>query len=136
MIKCTSEVSARFNVGIRPQTAIVSSILNRAGKNIGDVNLSKSYVHKKRFEVIKERGNEIREDIIETLQGKRLVLHFDGKLVREISEDKKISVEVERIAVSVTSPDFQDKDDVLLGVIQSGSSKGADQAEIILKLLE
>ena len=53
-----------------------------------------------------------------------------------MSDLKNICHDVERIAISVTSPDFHVKDDILLGIIQSESSKGSDQAEIILKLLE
>ena len=70
----------------------MSSILNKAGQNLDNVKISKSKVHQKRFQIIQEKGNEIRQDVIETLKGKRLVLHFDGKLVQEISEEKNISV--------------------------------------------
>ena len=78
----------------------------------------------------------MREEVVKTLRGKRLILHFDGKIVKEMSDLKNICHDVERIAISVTSPDFHVKDDILLGIIQSESSKGSDQAEIILKLLE
>ena len=60
--------------------------------------------------------------IKEKLKGKRLVLHFDGKLVKELSEEKNIVVECERIAISVTSPDHEAMDDIPLGVVQSESS--------------
>jgi hypothetical protein len=40
------------------------------------------------------------------------------------------------IAISVTSPDLEDADDILLGVFQAVSSKGSDQADVILNLLE
>jgi len=43
---------------------------------------------------------------------------------------------VEMIAISVTSPDLGDADDILLGVFQAVSSKGSDQADVILNLLE
>ena len=100
------------------------------------MGISKTTVHRKRFEYIQNMGDNLREDIIELLQGKRLVLHFDGKIVREISEEKNISENVERIAVSVTSPDFDDRDDILLGVLQIENSKGSEQAKNILQLLE
>jgi hypothetical protein len=53
-----------------------------------------------------------------------------------MEEDLNITVTVERIAVSVTSPDIGDSDDILLGVVQAESSKGSDQAHVILNLLE
>jgi hypothetical protein len=43
---------------------------------------------------------------------------------------------VERIVISVTSSDLGDADDILLGVVQAVSSKGSDQADVILSLLE
>ena len=46
----------------------------------------------KGFKTIKTLGDQLRQDIIETLKGKCLVLHFDGKLVKEISEELNISV--------------------------------------------
>ncbi len=53
-----------------------------------------------------------------------------------MEEDLNVTVTVERIAVSVTSPDIEDSDDILLGVVQAESSKGSDQAHVILNLLE
>jgi hypothetical protein len=44
-------------------------------------------------------------------------------------------VTVERIIISVTSPDLGDADDILLGVVQAVSSKGSDQADVKLNLL-
>jgi hypothetical protein len=46
------------------------------------------------------------------------------------------AVTVERIVISVTSPDLEDADDILLEVVQAESSKGSDQADVILSLLE
>jgi hypothetical protein len=43
---------------------------------------------------------------------------------------------VEKIATIVTSPDFGNSDDILLGVVQAASSKGSNQADVILNLLE
>ena len=43
---------------------------------------------------------------------------------------------MEKIATIVTASDFGDSDDILLGVFQAVSSKGSDQADVILNLLE
>ena len=75
---------------------------------------------------------------METLKGKRLVLLYDGKQIKEMEENLNITVTVtvERIAVSVTSPNIDNTNDILLGVVQAESSKGVDQADVILNLLE
>ena len=46
-------------------------------------------------------------------------------------DDLEVTVPIGRIAVSVTSPDFEDQEDILLGVVQSNSSKGVDQVEVV-----
>ena len=46
------------------------------------------------------------------------------------------TVTVERIIISVTSPDLGDADDILLGGFQAVSSKSSDQADVILNQLE
>jgi hypothetical protein len=55
--------------------------------------------------------------------------------MQQIEDDLDITVTVERIDTSVTSPDFGDLDDILLGVV-AASSKGSDQADVILNLRE
>jgi hypothetical protein len=52
-----------------------------------------------------------------------------------MEDDLDLTVTVEKIATSVPSPDFGDSDDILLGVlgvVQAASSKGSDQADVIL----
>jgi hypothetical protein len=47
---------------------------------------------------IEELGDKSRQDIMNTLKGKRLCLHFDGKQMKQIEDDLDITVTVERIA--------------------------------------
>jgi hypothetical protein len=42
-------------------------------------------VHRKRK--IEELGDKIRQDVMNTMKGKRLCLHFDGKQVKQIEDD-------------------------------------------------
>ena len=100
------------------------------------ISLSKTTVYRKRYKQIEDLGDKIREKIMDTLKGTHLYLHFDGKQVKQMEKDLKIIVSYERIAISVTSPDINDTDDILLGVVQTPSSKGSDQVEAILNILE
>ena len=43
---------------------------------------------------------------------------------------------METFVINFTSADLGDADDILLGVVQAVSSKGPDQADVILSLLE
>ena len=136
LLETTSEVAARYNVGIRPQTSLIAAICNKSGVDLDAISLSKTTVYRKRYKQIEDLGDKIREKIMDTLKGKHLYLHFDGKQVKQMEKDLKIIVSYERIAISVTSPDIDDIDDILLGVVQTPSSKGSDQVEAILKNLE
>ena len=50
-----------------------------------------------------------------------------------MEKDVKIN---ERIAISVKSSDIDDSIDILLGVVQTPCSKGSDQVDAILNILE
>lgn len=72
---------------------------------------------------------------MEKIKGKRLILHYDGKKVKELEEYSHITVSKERIAISVSSPDLDETNDILLAIVESESSKGIDQADVILQTL-
>ncbi len=97
-------------------------------------NKSKEWQLPPNLKKIEELGNKSMQDIMNTLKGKRLCLHLDGKQMKQIEDDLDITVTVERIGTSATSPDFGGSDDILLGVVQAASSKGSDQADVILNL--
>ena len=59
-------------------------------------------------------------------------MHFDGKIVPEFTDSKLSSKE--RCPILVSSPDFEGNK--LLGIPAISSSKGADQVEGLLLLLE
>ena len=81
-------------------------------------------------------GETLRQDLVDVLKGKKLIVHFDGKLVRQLEEENDLTVNCERIAVSVTSADLECRDDFLLGIVQAKNSTGSEQANLILNLLE
>ncbi len=50
-------------------------------------SLSRASVHRKRFKKIEELGDMIRQDIMNTLTGKMLCLHFYKKQVKQTEDD-------------------------------------------------
>ena len=136
LVDCTHEVMSSYRIGVRVQAELLASVCNRAGADLNTLSISRSTVHCKRFQKIETLGSHIMEETKNTLRGKKPIVHFDGKQVKQMEEEHNITVNVERIAVSVTSPDLEQSADILLGVLQTESSKGVDQAEGILSLLE
>ena len=74
----TTSVSARFNRGVRLQTALASKC-NKSGLDLEDIAISRSTVYRKRYKTIETLGDQLKQGKIETLKKKRLVLHLDGK---------------------------------------------------------
>ena len=58
--------------------------------------------------------------LFDTLCGKRLCIHFGGKQIKEIN-DQDAAVNVERLAI--TSPDLEDDNVFLLGIVKASSLK-------------
>ena len=56
-------------------------------------------------------GETLQQDHVDVLKGKKLIVHFDGKLVRQLKEENDLTVNCEKIPVSVTCPDLECRDD-------------------------
>ena len=94
---------------------------------------SKSGTHRKRFYTIKSKGEESRNCYKNVFIGKKLLLHFDGKLCSNWDLKNSIIVKMEKFAVSVTAPEDDNSSDILLGVFQTNLYKGKGQAKQIKK---
>ena len=113
LVETTSLIANRYRVGVRPQTAFIAAVINQSGVDMKDVNISRSAITKLRSQALSEDTKKIRDDNSCLMKEKLLCVHFDGKLTHEVTDN--ISLVVERLAVSVTSPSFPDKD-ILLGM--------------------
>ena len=67
-----------------------------------------------------------------TLKGKRFSILFNGKQVKQVKqvEDLNVTVSIERIAVSVVSPDLDDSNYILLLVAQAARPRVRDEADV------
>ena len=72
----------------------------------------------------------VREQNLDKIRGLKLVLCFDTKLIKQCRTEVKIFETVNRLAISVSSPESGSLDFVL-GVLEVPSSKGKDQALVI-----
>ena len=70
------------------------------------------------------------------MKNKPLVLHLDGKIVKHIEEESKKRVLIDRLAVSVASPEFSSNNDLLLGVVPVDNGKANDTAIVLQNLVE
>ena len=140
IVKATSIPCVRGNIGVQTQTGIVASILKKANVDLDSVVFSESTVTRIRDGEISIHSNTYKENIAKKFKDKPVLLHFDTKKVNEVTADN-VTREIERLAISVTSPDpnevegLDNKDDELLHVVEAESGKGMDQALEIYNIL-
>ena len=140
LVESVSIPCVRASVGSGLQTGIVASILNKANIDLESIPLSQSTVERIRNKAIETQAQAYREKVISKFKGRPTILHFDTKLVIETTAEN-ITRQIERLAVSVTSPnaksvlELDELDDELLGVIEAESGKGEDQAVEIYNLV-
>ena len=109
-----------------------------------------SKVVKIRNDVIEKKAAYIRQGIAEEIEGKRLIIHIDTKKFDVVDEDF-VTRDQERLAVVVTSPDFEKsskkskenesnkidtQEDILLGITECESGKGKDMADELYNIIK
>ena len=99
LIECTVIPATRFNAGIRPHLAILNELFKAGGVEIDDIPLSRSTLHRKKFKYVEHEGDFEWISITN-----RLILHFDTKLLKQITTGLNIIQKIDRLAVSVSSP--------------------------------
>ena len=131
----TNSTSIRASLSVRDQTLLIASVVNYLG-DVKQLKLSRESVRRQHYRFLEEEGGQIRNEYIDLMANKMLVLHFDGKMLKYIEEYTRQATTTDRLSVSITSPEFETKDDLLLGVVPTESGKGIDMAISIMNLLE
>jgi len=50
---------------------MLSAILNKSGVDLNETSISRTSVHRKRFQVLDRQGDKMRQETIEILKGKQ-----------------------------------------------------------------
>ena len=115
------------HVSVRTQSDILLQAASSSG--ITTKGTSKSNVHRVRKKVLHEHAEKARQ-IVRDKRGSDMVLHYDGKVVEEYTEETKLKKE--RLAVSITCKGKH----FLLGVPSCTDATGEKQYEKIIDLLQ
>ena len=97
-----------------------------------DFVLSTSTCRRKGISAVEQEASSIKTDFQSKLSGRDLSLHFDGKAVKEFTDGCHRTQE--RIAIIVSSPTLDSPQ--VLGVPAADSSKGVDQAAVVIDMIE
>ena len=123
IVKQTSITSARLGVSARAQTMLLANVITCAGGNLDEIVLSKTSANRYRKEMVSKAALSIRDEISFLLAkiGRKFVLHFDRKLIQDITGSSR-SVK-ERLAVLISSPEMETEQVLGVPALESGSGE-------------
>jgi len=122
-----SAVLDRTNTSIRTSTMILASVVNEVGGSTSAAVLSKSTIHRKRQICRREASKQIKEAYV----GSKSVIHWDGKLLPNVTGND--SCHVDRLPVLISA--LHDGSTKLLGVPKLSSGSGQAAAQAVHELL-
>ena len=124
ILKKTALTTARLGVSARAQTMLLANTVTSSDGDLQDIICSKSSANRYRNEMVNKKATTIRDEFSLLLGklGKKFVIHFDGKLVQDLTDSTR--TKRERLAVLLTSPEMESPQ--LLGVppLEAGTAEG------------
>jgi hypothetical protein len=123
-----ASVLDRTNTSVRKSTMILASVINEAGEGSMSTVLSKSTVHLYR----QRRSRKAAEQIKQDYQATKSVVHWDGKLLPDITGSE--NCKVERLPVLLSS--IENGETKLLGIPKLTSGTGQATANAVQKQLQ
>ena len=132
ILKANAVTAKRYSIQSSAYTATLVNIINSAGGNLKDFDISLKSAKVHSNVVISENGLKIKEDFIEIAQGKLLCAYFDTKIVKEYSYGSNRNVE--RLALVISSPSINKKQ--LIIVLSIPDCHGITQVKATKEILE
>ena len=120
----------RINLSDR-KFVILAAVIARANQEeLDSAPLSHSTVHRKRSVHRSTIASAVQEEFL-TKDKSALVIHWDGKLMRDSTNKNDPYAKVDRLAVSVTGPEIEK----ILGIAKIPAGTGQAQANATFQLL-
>lgn len=120
----------RINLSDQKFTLLAAAIAKASGQDLQCAPLSRSTVRRKRIEHRSTTESRIRQEFLSSEKAP-LVVHWDGKMMRDTTNLKDPKSNVHRIAVGVTGLDLEK----ILGIVKIPSGTGLAQAKATFQLL-
>jgi len=120
----------RINLSDQKFTILAAAIAKANGQDLQSTPLSRSTVRHKRIEHRSSTENRIRQDFM-SREKPPLVVHWDGKIMRDSTNLEDPKSNIDRIAVGVTGLDLEK----ILGIVKIPSGTGLAQARANFQLL-
>ncbi|XP_047123055.1 uncharacterized protein LOC124806322 [Hydra vulgaris] len=119
----------RINLSDQKFTILAAAIAKASGQDLQSTPLSRSTVRRKRIEHRSSTENCIRQEFLSS-EKPPLVVHWDGKIMRDSTNLEDPKSNVDRIGVSVTGVDLEK----ILGIVKLPAGTGVAQAKATFQL--
>ena len=133
----TASAASALKLSIGQHIGILSAFILASGGDIDDFPISDSSARRDRRKANSDSTESIK-DAFKAAVGdgdKRLIAHFDGKMLEELGSNKVNKDKKDRLAILVRSPDLENKEQ-LLGIPALNHSTGVAQQEAVMNLLD
>lgn len=120
----------RINLSDQKFTLLAAAIARANGQDLQSTPLSTSTVRRKRIAHRSSTDSRIRQEFL-TNEKPALVVHWDGKMMRDSTNPENPKCNVDRIAVGVTGLNIEK----VLGIVKIPTGTGAAQAKATFQLL-
>ena len=133
ILEHTAMTNARCGVSARSHTMTLAQTIVSSGGNVEDFVLSAASANRFRNSAGSKKADEVKESFRNKMIeiGRKFVVHFDGKLVKDVTGSKRS--ERERLAVLLSSPELAHPQ--LLGIPPIPRGTGEEIMEGILEVI-
>ena len=121
----------RINLSDRKFVLLAAAVAKANDEDLSTAPLSHSTVHRKRLSHRSAIASDERQEFILTKKA-ALVVHWDGKIMKDRTNREDPKSVVDRIAVSITGVETEK----ILGIVKITSGTGAAQTSAIFELLK
>jgi hypothetical protein len=121
----------RINLSDRKFVFLAAAIAKANDEDLSTAPLSHSTVHRKRSSHQSAIASDIRQEFMLTEKA-ALVVHWDGKIMKDTTHHEDPKSTADRLAVSVTGVEIEK----ILGILKLTSGTGAAQASATFELLK
>jgi ethanolamine utilization cobalamin adenosyltransferase len=75
---------ARYGIGTRPGTCLLTSLYQSGGIDIDLIKMSPKTLNRKTHTIVEFLGKIIRDENLDKIRNLKLVLHFETKMLRQV----------------------------------------------------
>ena len=125
ILEQTQQIATAKGISPESHLDLIAAFITASGGNLDDFKLSRTTGYRTREKVaglVTEKDKSDFRNICKD-RSKKLIVHFDGKLVDELDPKKVNKEQMDRVAILVRSPDLE-QEEQLLGIPEMKSGTG------------